>query len=327
MFRWHEALRSGCERVILLSTAGGNGTIGMSNISHSHGRVAHACDFLKRLSFSLAVILGLQVCIAQCDASPLAEAHFDSGAESIAKSKSTYWLYREKGNLFHIPSQGQSGFPSLSDKTAMDGSHSLRLSIGPSKSNQSDNDRSEFTVIHQDNPKTLQLGQERYLGFAIFFSHSEFPPPTAELIICQIWQSYKSVPTGPPAFIAMNRQSPELSFRLATRDDGGSRSHIVPLSASSFVRNSWNSVVLRLLPRPINDPEGVGIIEMWLNGVYIGGSRRHWGYASKNSINAFDVRVGLYANPSSNSHAVLIDNIRWGESKISVGPGTQPSHP
>ncbi len=217
--------------------------------------------------------------------------------------------------------------PWLSDKVAMDGTRSLGLTIGPSAPGQSGNDRSEFTVTHQGDPQGLRLGQDRYLGFAMFFNSQDFPTPTAEIIVCQVWQAYKNTPTGPPAFIVMVPDAKDLSFRLATRNDDSTKSVEVPLTHAAFVRGSWNSVVLHVLPRAKRDPAGPGVIEMWLNGIYLGGAKRAWGYAVPNSVDAFDVRVGLYANPEQVAHSLWVDRLRWGTSRAAVDPGDTPVKP
>lgn len=286
-------------------------------------------EFNKRLRFLMAILLFICATDGVLHANPvvLKEAHFDAHSADISSSKSTYLIYRENGTLFNAPRQGQAEMPYLTTEVAMDGSRSLRLTIGPSARNQIENDRSEFTVVHQNDDNTLRLGQDRYLGFGIYFSDQNFSRPSGELIVCQIWQSYKKIPTGPPAFIAMNREGDDLSFRLATRSDASTKSQPVTLGRAAFVRGAWNSVVLHLVPRSINDPKGPGLIEMWLNGSYLGGSERPWGYSSANSIDAFDVRVGLYANPDPTAHTVWVDRIRWGTSKDVVDPGLNSTKP
>lgn len=257
----------------------------------------------------------------------LRQAHFDDAGTRIFTVNERVRALIENGEAFAMPHQGQSSPPWLSDKVAMDGTRSLGLAIGASAPGQTSNDRSEFTIVQQDDPRSLHLGQERYLGFAILFDGNDFPPPTAELIVCQVWQAYKTVPAGPPAFIAMVPHANDLRFRLATRNDSDPKSVEVPLTHASFVRGVWNSVVLHVLPRAIGDPLGPGQIEMWLNGSYIGGARRAWGYAVPDSVDAFDVRVGLYANPQPAAHALFIDRLRWGLSKSPVDPGLAPVKP
>lgn len=256
----------------------------------------------------------------------LRQAHFDAANVSISAPNSRYRLLHENGEVFFMPHQGQAAAPRLSDKVAMDGARSLGLTIGPSAAGQSANDRSEFTVSHQGDPQGMRLGRDRYLGFAIFFN-GDFPPPTAEIIVCQVWQAYRNTPTGPPAFIVMVPGDKDLRFRLATRNDDSVRSLEVPLTRAAFVRDQWNSVVLHVLPRAKNDPSGPGWIEMWLNGNYIGGAMRSWGYAAANSLDRFDVRIGLYANPEPVAHSVWVDSVRWGTSRAAVDPGNAPVKP
>jgi len=257
----------------------------------------------------------------------LREAHFDAASDRITTANASTRVLTENGEAFNMPYQGQSSAPWFSDKVAMDGSRSLGLAIGPSAQGQTSNDRSEFTITHQGDAQGLHLGQDRYLGFAVFFNGSDFPPPTAEIIVCQVWQAYKKVPTGPPAFVVMIPNAKDLRFRLATRDDSDTKSVEVPLTHAAFERGVWNSVVLHVLPRAIGDPRGPGQIEMWLNGAYIGGARRAWGYAVPNSVDAFDVRVGLYANPQPAAHALWIDRLRWGLDRAAVDPGLAPVEP
>jgi hypothetical protein len=156
-------------------------------------------------------------------------------------------LLTENGETFNMPHQGQSSVPRLSDNVTMDGTRSPGLAIGPSAKGQTSNDRSEFTITHQGDAQGLHLGQDRYLGFAIFFNGSDFPPPTAEIIVCQVWQAYKKVPSG-AAFVVMIPNDKDLGFRLATRDDSSPKSVEVPLTHAAFERGVWNSVVLHLLP-------------------------------------------------------------------------------
>ena len=250
----------------------------------------------------------------------LREAHFDAADDRIVNATATHRLLIEKGQSFNMPYQGQSAPPRLSAEVAMDGSQSLALTIGPSAPSQTQNDRSEFTVAHQGDPLALRLGEDRYLGFGVFFSEAGFPPPTAEIIVCQIWQAYRDHATGPPAFIVMEPNSDDLSFRLATRDDGDPKSVAVPLSRAKFVPGSWNAVVLHVLPRADGDPAGPGVIEIWLNGHHLGGALRFWGHTAPNSVDAFDVRVGMYGNPQPAAHSLWIDRVRWGLSRAAVDP-------
>lgn len=281
-----------------------------------------------RASFGFVAVLILLLAARSAGAQALLrQAHFDAANVNISEPNAAYRLLRENGATFFMPHQGQAGAPWLSDKVAMDGTRSLGLTIGPSAGGQTGNDRSEFTVAHQGDPQGLRLGQDRYLGFAIFFNQRDFPPPTAEIIVCQIWQAYGSTPTGPPAFVVMVPNARDLGFRLATRDDDSVRSHPVPLDHAAFRRGSWNAVVLHVLPRATHDPAGPGLIEMWLNGRYLGGARRAWGYAGANSLDRFDVRVGLYANPEPVAHSVWVDRVRWGTSRAAVDPGDSPVRP
>ena len=282
------------------------------------------------IQFALGLIAALAIQLPGKTAGAqavLREAHFDAVNVSIAEPNASYRLLRENGTTFFMPHQGQAAAPWLSDKVAMDGTRSLGLSVGPSVAGQSSNDRSEFTVTHQGDPQGLRLGQDRYLGFAIIFNNRDFPPATAEIIVCQVWQAYRNIPTGPPAFIVMIPNAKDLGFRLATRNDNSTKSVEVPLTHASFMRGRWNSVVVHVLPRAAYDPAGPGLIELWLNGMYLGGARRAWGYAVPNSIDAFDVRVGLYANPEQTAHSLWVDRVRWGTSRDAVDPGTAPVKP
>jgi hypothetical protein len=282
---------------------------------------------LARLARTAAVA-AFQIAPVLSHAQPvLREAHFDAASDRITTPNASTRVLVENGETFNMPHQGQSSAPWLSDKVAMDGTRSLGLTIGPSAPGQTSNDRSEFTITHQGDTQGLHLGQDRYLGFAIFFNGSDFPPPTAEIIVCQVWQAYKEVPSGPPAFIVMVPNARDLSFRLATRDDSSPKSVEVPLAHSAFVRGAWNSVVLHVLPRAIGDAHGPGLIEMWLNGTYIGGVQRAWGYAVPNAVDAFDVRVGMYANPEPVTHSLWIDRLRWGLTRAAVDPGRAPVKP
>jgi len=83
----------------------------------------------------------------------------------------------------------------------------------------------------------------------------------------------------------------------------------VPLSPAKFERGTWNAVVLHVLPRAVGDPRGPGLIELWLNGIYLSEAHRFWGYAAPNSVDAFDVRVGIYASPQPAAHSLWIDRM------------------
>jgi hypothetical protein len=258
----------------------------------------------------------------------LREAHFDAADDHITTPNEHYRLLSENGATFHMPFQQQASSPWFSISVAMDGKRSLGLRIGPSAPGQTANDRSEFTIVHQDDKASLHLGEDRYLGFAIFFNRTDFPPPRAEIIVCQVWQAYRpGAATGPPAFIVMRPNATNLAFRLATRDDRNTASVQVPLAHATFLRGVWNAVVLHVLPRAVGDPAGPGLIEMWLNGAYLGGVRRSWGYVTRNAVDRFDVRVGLYANPQPVAHTIWIDRVRWGLTRQAVDPGLAPVKP
>ncbi|PRE86562.1 heparin lyase I family protein [Burkholderia multivorans] len=253
-------------------------------------------------------------------ASALREADFGDRGGQVTQFNEHYRLFKHDGQTFNMPYQGQAAVPQVSDKASKIGGRSLKLTIGPSAPGQTTNDRSEFTLVHQGDPLALRLGEERYMGFSIFFDKDSFPPPKGEIIISQIWQPFKEEKAGPAAFIVMIPEKDDLSFALATRDDRSEKSTKVNLGHPRFLRNQWNSVVLHVLPRAINDPDGPGLIEMWLNGVYLGGSKRTWGHASLNFLNTFDVRVGLYGNPQPVAHTIWIDQLRWGTSREAVTP-------
>ncbi|QQK03279.1 heparin lyase I family protein [Burkholderia anthina] len=252
--------------------------------------------------------------------SVIREPNFDNADSKISDFNGSYRLLSEGGRKFNMPYQGQSAQPQFSNRATRPGGRSLKLTIGPSAPGQKENDRSEFTLMHQGDPAGLRLGESRYIGFSIFFDEKNFPPPSGEIIVSQVWQAYKEKKTGPPAFIVMVPGKDDLSFVLATRDDTSEKSTQVPLGHVHFLRNTWNSVVLHVLPRAVNDPSGPGEIQMWLNGKYLGGAHRPWGYAVPNSVNAFDVRVGLYGNPQPVAHSVWIDQVRWGMTQESVTP-------
>ncbi|WP_269505360.1 heparin lyase I family protein [Burkholderia sp. IMCC1007] len=251
-------------------------------------------------------------------ASALREADFGNRDGKVTEFNEHYRLFKREGQMFNMPYQGQAAEPTVSDKAAKIGGRSLKLTIGPSAPGQTTNDRSEFTLVHQGDPLSLRLGQERYMGFSIFFDKKAFPPPRGEIIVSQIWQPFKEEKAGPVAFIVMVPGKDDLSFTLATRDDTSEKSTQVDLGHPRFVENQWNSVVLHVLPRAVNDPNGPGLIEMWLNGKYLGGSRRYWGHASPNFLDTFDARVGLYGNPQPVAHTIWIDQLRWGASKEAV---------
>ncbi|WP_176158504.1 heparin lyase I family protein [Burkholderia multivorans] len=266
----------------------------------------------------IGFILLLSMANTSCADSAIRDPNFSDSDSKISKSTKSYRLLLQGGRKFNMPYQGQSSEPEFSDRAAKPGGRSLKLTIGPSAPGQTENDRSEFTLVHQSDPSGLRLGESRYIGFSIFFDEKSFPPPLGEIIVSQVWQAYKEKKTGPPAFIVMVPGRDDLSFVLATRDDRSEKSAQVPLGHAHFIRNKWNSVVLHVLPRAIGDPNGPGEIEMWLNGQYLGGARRPWGYAAPNSVNAFDVRVGLYGNPQPEAHSVWIDQVRWGRTRESV---------
>ena len=52
-----------------------------------------------------------------------------------------------------------------------------------------------------------------------------------------------------------------------------------------------------------------------------------WGYAVPTSVDAFDVRVGMYANPQATAHALRIDRRRWELTRAAVDPGLAPVKP
>ncbi|RQS33977.1 MULTISPECIES: heparin lyase I family protein [unclassified Burkholderia] len=269
---------------------------------------------------AVALMLLLSMERTSCASSAIRESNFDDSDSTISEFNGSYRLLSQGGRKFNMPYQGQSSEPQFSRRAVRPGGRSLKLTIGPSAPGQTENDRSEFTLMHQGDPSGLRLGESRYIGFSIFFDEKSFPPPSREIIVSQVWQAYKEKKTGPPAFIVMLPGKDDLSFVLATRDDSSEKSTQVPLGHVHFLRNKWNSVVLHVLPRAVNDPSGPGEIEMWLNGQYLGGARRSWGYAVPNSVNAFDVRVGLYGNPQPAAHSVWIDQVRWGMTRESVTP-------
>ncbi|WP_175786811.1 heparin lyase I family protein [Burkholderia anthina] len=270
----------------------------------------------------LATLFGLFILLFMSErsmaASALREADFGNNDGKVTEFNEHYRLFKRDGQTFNMPYQGQAAEPKVSDKAAKIGGRSLKLTIGPSAPGQTTNDRSEFTLVHQGDPLSLRLGEERYMGFSIFFDKKSFPPPKGEIIVSQIWQPFKEEKAGPVAFIVMVPEKDDLSFTLATRDDKSEKSTQVDLGHPRFLPNRWNSVVLHVLPRAINDPNGPGVIEMWLNGKYLGGSRRYWGHASSNFLDTFDARVGLYGNPQPVAHTIWIDQLRWGASKESV---------
>ena len=270
--------------------------------------------------FAIGLILLLSMARPSFAESVIREPNFDNADGKISEFNGSYRLLSEGGRKFNMPYQGQSAEPKFSNRASRPGGRSLKLTIGPSAPGQKENDRSEFTLMHQGDPSGLHLGESRYIGFSIFFDEKNFPPPSGEIIVSQVWQAYKEKKTGPPAFIVMVPGKDDLSFVLATRDDTSEKSTQVPLGNVRFLRNKWNSVVLHVLPRAVNDPSGPGEIQMWLNGKYLGGAHRSWGYAVPNSVNAFDVRVGLYGNPQPVAHSVWVDQVRWGLTQESVTP-------
>lgn len=233
---------------------------------------------LSRVSLVGAFVILLSFA-ATAQETLLRQAHFDAADIAIKDANSHYRLLMENGETFNMPYQGVAKKPWLSRSVAMDGDRSLGLSVGASKDGQTENDRSEFTVVHQGDKDALHLGQDRYLGFAIYFNTHDFPPPTREIIVSQCWQAYLKNPTGPPAFLVMSPNRDDLSFQLATRSDDSPRSRLVPLTDAHFVRDHWNSVVIHVLPRAVGDRGGPGLIELWLDGKYLGGAHRFWGYA------------------------------------------------
>ncbi len=253
------------------------------------------------------------------------EAHFEN-ATITTRPGLTYRLLDEAGSRFHVPFGGVNKYPWFSASVHTDGIRSLGLQVGPSAIGQTENDRNEFTLVHQSNPETLRLNEGRYFGFSIYFpGTADFGAPTNEVVVSQIWQAHDTTtgPKGPVAYLAMVRDTTDLSFNLRTRNDASPNASNVPMPAGTkFVRGAWNSVVIFILPKTVDSPT-LGRIRLWLNGTRVANNARHLGYAEVpgTTYNKFDIRAGVYRAPQAVKHTVFLDELRWGRSREDVDPG------
>jgi hypothetical protein len=214
--------------------------------------------------------------------------------------------------------------------TDLPGAKSLAIKIS-SDQNINVKDKVLFDAVsqHVDEEKmdVEATNTTRYFSFD-FMLDPTYETPNGWLLHVQAWQCcYRHPPFAIHVTPNPDKTSPiELTFivdddKLDTPTYEGKT-----IYKMSIPRASWNSMVLRLEPRPDNSPNP-GSVAMWLNGekkfVYSG----FWGYIPTSKVRGDNVitsemgiHVGMYRRRQTTKQIIYLDNIKYGRTLSSVAP-------
>lgn len=252
-----------------------------------------------------------------------------------------YHFYVEGGQRFDMPAMGQSVEPQLSTEQAVSGNTSLKLTtLG---SNGKDRDRVELRLKHGKGDPNLgrepfRFGQDRWYGLKIFIDPNSAParPGGRWVHVHQLWQPH-NVETarlagwGIPLAVGFKPVAADeaVKFQLAAVAKSDGRREQFTLG--NLEPGRWHELTFNVMLSHSQDDID-GHFRVWLDGqqtvdatVDIGNAPGVDESIGFESLDAMDVRFGLYRKQQAGDQTLYLDDVWFDDHPPRPMPTSRPA--